>query len=179
MPNRRAADRDDLERMLGRVGDAMTATVVFVTPDMELGTAARLLEKAGVSGAPVLEEERVVGVVTLQDVFTRMPVPDSNAQTSGPFHRWERTLNELSLRTATFVRDVCSHHALTVSATAPLAEAASLMATARVNRLPVVDADGRLCGVIARDDVVRAVARAYEAAAKRRSDRVLAAAATS
>jgi CBS domain-containing protein len=126
----------------------------------------------------VVDEGRVVGVITLQDVLTRIPVTDPNAQTTGPFHRWERAQNELSLRTATFVRDVCSHHALTVSPHAPLAAAAALMAAARVNRLPVVDEEGRLAGVLARDDVVRTVARAYEEALERRTRRVLTATVT-
>jgi CBS domain-containing protein len=166
MPARRIDDRKQLERVLGSVGDAMTATVVYVTADMELGTAARLLEKAGVSGAPVVDGSRVVGVVTLQDVLSRVPLPGAQVETSGPFHRWERALNELSLRTATLVGDVCSHHPLTVGIDEPLAAAASLMAAGRVNRLPVVDADASLCGIVARDDVVRVVARAYDGSAQ-------------
>jgi CBS domain-containing protein len=175
MATRRLDDRTHMERILGTVGDAMTATVVYVTPDMELGTAARLLERSGVSGAPVVEEGGVVGVVTIQDIFGRLPLPGTQIETSGPFHRWERALNELSRRTATLVRDVCSYRALTVEAGTPLAAAASLMAAGRINRLPVVDANGALCGVVARDDVVRAVAEAYDRAAVRETENLAAA----
>ncbi len=175
MATRRLEDRKDLERILGTVGDAMTATVVYVTPDMELGTAVRLMESSGVSGAPVVEEGRVLGVVTLQDIFNRLPLPGTHVETTGPFHRWERALNELSLRTATLVRDVCSYRALTVEADAPIAAAASLMASGRVNRLPVVDAKGVVCGMVTRGDVLRAVGEAYDRGAWRRSERLAAA----
>jgi predicted transcriptional regulator len=178
MAMRRVDDRKALDEMLGSVGDSMTATVTYVTPDMELGTAARLLENAGVSGAPVVEEDRVLAVVTLQDVLSRIPLPRARAQTTGPFHRWERALNQLSLRSATLVRDVCSGQALTVSVDTPLAAAASLMAAGRVNRLPVVDSEGRLLGIVARDDVVRAVAGAHDGTAWHRNEDLLAAPAT-
>jgi CBS domain-containing protein len=49
--------------------------------------------------------------------------------------------------------------AVTASADEPLVEAVVRMAKARIDRLPVVDRDGRPVGILARDDVVRVLAR--------------------
>ena len=58
---------ETLDRQLGSVGDAMRADVLVLTPETPGDVAARRLERAGVSGAPVVRHGRVVGVVTLRD----------------------------------------------------------------------------------------------------------------
>jgi CBS domain-containing protein len=152
-------EQDQLERLLGTIEDAMTRQVVYVSSDMELGTAARLMESAGVSGAPVLDDDRLVGMVTLSDMFSRLPVRPQQVETSGPFHRWERALAQLSIRGSATVRDVLTPQVTTVRPDDPLALAALLMVRSRVNRLAVADAPGHVCGILTRDDVLRVVAR--------------------
>jgi len=84
----------------------MTREVLTVSPDSGLGVAARALEAAGVSGAPVVEGGKVVGIVTLQDLLSRAPATAGEIQTTGPFHRVEHLLTEISTRTGVAVRDV-------------------------------------------------------------------------
>lgn len=158
----RASARVDprrLEGALGTVEEAMTVDVTFVTPDMELGAAARLLELAGVTGAPVVDGSKVVGIVTLGDLLSRIPVPTGKVETTGPFHRWEHVLASLSSRTGLTVGDVMTRRVVTVTVTEPLTRAARLMAKGRISRLPVVDGHGHLRGILSREDVVAAVAR--------------------
>jgi CBS domain-containing protein len=151
------------DRLLGRVGGAMTATVVSVSPNDSLATAARELEAAGVSGAPVLDGGTVVGIVTLGDLLSRIRGPVGRVQTTGPFHRAEPILAEISRRTGARVRDVMTTGVITVRADAPLTLAARKMADGRINRLPVIDERGTLCGILTRDDIVAAVGRLSEA----------------
>jgi CBS domain-containing protein len=150
-------EQEHLQRLLGSVEDAMTRQLVYVSSDMELGTAARLMESAGVSGAPVLDDGRLVGVVSLKDMFSRLPVPPQQVETSGPFHRWERALAQLSIRGGVTVRDVLPQ-VTTIRPDEPLALAVLLMVRCRINRLPVADAPGHVCGIVTRDDVLRAIA---------------------
>jgi len=137
----------------------MTREVLTVSPDSGLGVAARALEAAGVSGAPVVEGGKVVGIVTLQDLLSRAPATAGEIQTTGPFHRVEHLLTEISTRTGVAVGDVMTAPVTIVRADTPLARAARLMTGAGINRLPVVDEQERPCGILTRDDIVAAVGK--------------------
>ena len=139
----------DLPTALGTVGEAMTATVVTVTPDMAAGEALGLLRRKGIGGAPAVRDGRVVGIVTVSDLAGPHPYP----MQTGPFPRpgngpagW-------------CVADLMTGSAVTAAADEPLAEAVLRMAQSRVDRLPVVDEDARPTGIVAREDVVRIIAR--------------------
>ena len=83
--------RHPLDRLLGTVADAMHADVLALDPDTPADVAAHRLERAGVSGAPVVRHGRVVGVVTLRDLFAAIAINDPATQTTGPFLRHERS----------------------------------------------------------------------------------------
>ncbi|HET8525082.1 MAG TPA: CBS domain-containing protein [Actinomycetota bacterium] len=143
------SERSELADALGTVADAMTRTVISVPPDMPASEALAYLYRSGVGGAPVVEHERVEGVVTTSDLAAPRPF----ARETGPFLRPHNGGSEWR------VRDLMTESALTASADEPLVEAVVRMARARVDRLPVVDQDRRPVGIVARDDVVRALAR--------------------
>ncbi|HZC98871.1 MAG TPA: CBS domain-containing protein [Actinomycetes bacterium] len=146
-------DHQAPQQLLGTVGQAMTTPVLVLDADTPADVAARRLERSGVSGAPVLDRGRVVGVITLADLLARpmpgLPVP----QISGPFLRHEHLLASLQ------VWQLMTVEPIVVAADQPLLDAALLMDQHQVNRLPVVDEQGRPVGIIARDDVIRALAR--------------------
>jgi CBS domain-containing protein len=134
---------------LGTVGAAMTRTVMWVSPDMSATDALAYLFRQGVGGAPVVDHERVEGVVTISD----LAAPHPYARETGPFLRPHNGGAEWQ------VRDLMTDNAVTASQDEPLIEAVVRMARARVDRLPVVDRDGRPVGIVARDDVVRVLSR--------------------
>lgn len=140
------------EARFGTVRDAMTTRVVTLEPGMRANEAALMLTEAGVAGGPVVEKGKVVGVITLRDLLEREGT--TAHQRTGPFLRGERRLSHLT------VADVMTKDVLTTRTDWPLARAITAMEEAGVNRLPVVDHEGRPVGIIARDDVLRAVARA-------------------
>lgn len=141
-----------LDRLLGTVGDAMQPEVLVLDLDTPADVAARRLERAGVSGAPVVRRGQVVGVVTLRDLFDAIAIEDQAARTTGPFLRHEHQL--ASYR----VGKLMTHQPATALARWPLTRAVTLMVELGVNRLPVLDDDGRPIGILARDDILRAVA---------------------
>jgi CBS domain-containing protein len=139
-----------LRELLGTVGDAMTCKLVLLDADTPADSAARRLERAGVSGAPVVDRGRVVGVATLRDLLTPLaPL----APTTGPFLRHEHHLAGIR------VRELMTNEPATARSDWPLARAVLLLDEAGINRLPVVDPSGRPVGILTRDDVLRAIAR--------------------
>jgi IMP dehydrogenase len=148
---------DDDPGVLGLVEDVMTRDVVTISDDEPLSYAARELERAGVSGAPVLREGRVVGIITLSDLLAHVGGRPAQVSTTGPFHRVEHLLADAS--PGAIVREAMTSRVRTVMVQDTLVEAARIMIEAGVNRLPVVDERGSPCGIVTRDDVVAAVAR--------------------
>jgi CBS domain-containing protein len=140
-----------LLRLLGTVGDAMTSRVVALAADLPADVAVRRLEHAGVSGAPVVEGGRVVGVATVRDLLTPVALPPP-AMTSGPFLRREQLVARFR------VADLMSGEPFVARADWPLGRAVLVMDETGVNRLPVVDRDGRPVGILTRDDVMSTLA---------------------
>jgi CBS domain-containing protein len=142
-------ERSELAEALGTVDGAMTKSVVSVPRDMPASEALAYLIRHGVGGAPVVEGDRVVGVVTTSD----LAAPHPYARETGSFPRPHNGGSEWQ------VRDLMTESTVTASPDEPLVDAVVRMARARVDRLPVVDHDGRSIGILARDDVVRVLAR--------------------
>jgi CBS domain-containing protein len=138
-----------LDRHLGTVDDAMTRDVVLLAADMTAEMALRRLDQKAVSGAPVVDHGRVVGVVTRRDLLVPTLL-DNPPDDQGPGPR-----NRL---TGLRVYDLMSGEPVTVEPDCPLMQAVRTMRGHGVNRLPVVDHAGRPIGVLTRDDVLRAVA---------------------
>jgi CBS domain-containing protein len=115
-----------------RVGDVMMPEVRSVTRDTSVQHAARVMREADVGALPVVDGDRVVGVVTDRDIAVRA-VGDGK----GP---------------DTPVAEVASADVVSVRPEQDLDEALRLMAQHQVRRLPVVEQDGRLVGIFAQAD---------------------------
>lgn len=143
-------DRARLMDLLGTVRHAMSTSVVNLSPDTPRFEAVGILRRRRVGGAPVVENGRVIGVATESDLLALAP----HSQTTGPFLRPRQRGTEWC------VRDAMTRTVIVASPDEPLGAAVVKMYDAGVNRLPVVDDDGQTVGIIARDDVLRAVAGA-------------------
>lgn len=142
-----------------KVRDLMTTDAITTTPEAPLKEAARTMVREKVSGLPVLQDGKLVGIVTEGD-FLRQ-----EANRDQPYR--------LSLLEALFgdggaepavetVGEVMSEPVITITADATVSEAARVMSHRKVKRLPVVDDDGSLIGVISRADVVNAFTKPDE-----------------
>ena len=125
------------------VVDLVAGDPIVVAPDASITVAARMLADYEIGGVPVVDDGRLLGVVSRTDLVRLWASPDTSTD-------W-RSLA---------VRAVMTQPAVTVRASATLQEAAHLMADRNVARLVVVGEDpGVAVGVISDTDLVRAIGR--------------------
>ncbi|QPK50336.1 CBS domain-containing protein [Streptomyces gardneri] len=130
----------------------MTHTAVAIGRDAPYKEIVALLDQWKVSALPVLEGEgRVVGVVSEADL---LPKEEFRLDTPRPGE-----FGEAAKAGALRAGEIMSSPAVTVHADATLAEAARIMATRRVKRLPVVNDIGMLEGVVSRSDLLKVFLR--------------------
>jgi CBS domain-containing protein len=143
-----------------KVRDLMTTDPITTTPDTPLKEAARLMVRHKVSGLPVLSGDKVVGIVTEGD-FLRQ---EANRDQPYRFSLLDALFGDepAAPPAADTVGQVMTEQVLTVAPDASLSEAARIMSSRRVKRLPVVGPDGTLLGVISRADVVNAFTKPDE-----------------
>jgi CBS domain-containing protein len=144
-----------------KVADVMTVDVVTVDKETSLRDVAALLTERRISGLPVVDEGRVVGVVSEGDILAKER--GRTAKRRGLFGVLleDRAAAELKLEART-AGAAMTAPALTIAPDRPVAEAAATMVDEGVNRLPVVSAGGELLGIVTRADLVRAFVRTDE-----------------
>ena len=133
------------------VSDVMTSSVVFVREDADFKEMVTVMRSRRVSALPVLDAaHRVIGVVSEADLLAKEAEPELPRG----LIRLAWRLNQRSKAAGMRAAEVMAKPAITIGEDAPVAEAARLMQTRRVKRLPVVDDHGRLCGIVSRTDVL-------------------------
>lgn len=139
----------------------MTADVVVAQPEWSLKQAARAMIEAGVSGLPVEGPDgSVVGIITEADF-----IETEAGRTAGRQRLFDAVFGEKRTRLPSTVEAAMTKYPIMVDRNATIAEAARLMADRKVKRLPVVDPDGRLEGIVSRADILVAFARDDQAIA--------------
>jgi CBS domain-containing protein len=142
-----------------RVRDVMTTDVATVAPDTELRDVAAVLVQKRISGVPVVERGRVVGVVSERDIlFKERPSTGLNRSVLASLMDDGDLMLKIEARTALAAM---TSPAITIGPARSVADAAALMLEERISRLPVVDGT-ELVGIVTRHDLVRAFARADE-----------------
>lgn len=144
-----------------RVKDVMTNLVVMVYPNDPIQQVASRLVRNRISGAPVVREGKVLGVISEADISRALVGPanvDRGLVTADVLSLILRTVpsEHKHLRVAT---DVMSAPAITVGPEDSLFKAAQLLDRHSIKRLPVVDDDGYLVGILSRGDLVRSMTR--------------------
>ncbi|WP_405531149.1 CBS domain-containing protein [Streptomyces canus] len=133
------------------VADVMTRTVVGLVSDTVFKDIVKAMGRWRISALPVVDaDHRVLGVVSEADLLAkeefRSGDPDRYARL--------RRLCDLAKAGARTAGELMTAPAVTVRGDATLAQAARTMARAKVKRLPVVDADGVLKGIVSRSDLL-------------------------
>lgn len=153
--------------------DVMHPKVRTVGPDTSLPDLDRAFLEERVSGFPVVEDGRLVGVVSRSDIVRKLAAEQSYAEYLTDSHfdvgGFEESLpaeplSEIASRAgarlgSATVKDMMSRNPVTVSVNDPVSEVARLMVERRIHRVPVVS-DGRLEGIITSLDLVRLLAGA-------------------
>lgn len=118
-----------------KVRDVMVEDVKFCSPEMNLGTVAETLWKEGVGTLPVVEDGRVLGVITDRDIAIALGTRNAKAGD-------------------TLVREVALPKLFYCAPEDDIHVALQTMRAQRVRRLPVMDSKGNLEGILCLDDII-------------------------
>ncbi len=129
------------------VADVLLTDVVVVSSRSTVAEVADQLERAHVSGAPVVDGDRLVGVVTMGDLRRWLAATNPDELDPVAAARWSGPGSLHGKRLA----DLLSRRPVVARPQWPLAKAAELLEATGFQRLPVLDDAERLVGVIARD----------------------------
>ena len=148
--------------------DVMTSKVITVTSGTLVSEIARLLFESRISALPVVDGERLVGIVSEADLLHRYEIGTDCALGGDPW--WMRLFSadrspaEYVKSHARYARDIMTREVATVAPDTPLAAIATLLEKRRIKRVPVLD-DGQLVGIVSRSDLVHAMVSAARAGA--------------
>jgi CBS domain-containing protein len=153
-----------------RVADVMTTQVLTVQPETTLKEVAELLGARGISGAPVVDASGLVlGVVSEADILAKERRPPRRTRVDRLLGR-EMHDPKADARTA---GEAMTAPAVTIGADRRVDAAAAMMLDRSVNRLPVIDREGLLVGIVTRADLVRAFVHTDEQIEREIHDEVL------
>ncbi|WP_407355622.1 CBS domain-containing protein [Methanolobus sp. WCC5] len=147
------------------VKDVMNPNVVTCSPDTPIREVATLLKQNSISGLPVVEDGEVVGIVSEGDILRLLEIPKHGGLwLPSPFEvievpirellNWEETKNMLEDIGSKPVREIMKRSVYTISPERSIEDASSIISRHRINRLPVVDEDGQLVGIVTRGDII-------------------------
>ena len=150
------------------VRDTMTKEPVTCASTAPLREAVALMKKHHIGGLPVMEGEKLVGILTESDIIAQLEtgrisddlwLPSPLELIELPvreFINWEKTKHALTNIGDTPVKKVMTHPVITVTEEMDIEEAAALMLKERIVRLPVVRGKA-LVGILTRADIVQAI----------------------
>ena len=155
------------------VKDIMTTRVIWVKKDASFRDMAAALRKHRVSAFPVLDDDgKVIGVVSEADLLTKEALGLEPQGMPGMITGLLRHKEHEKARGIT-AGDVMTSPAVVVTPDDTVERAARLMYTRKVKRLPVVDANGHLAGIVSRADVLSVFDRPDEQIRTEIRDRVI------
>ncbi|MCH7584611.1 MAG: CBS domain-containing protein [Acidobacteria bacterium] len=143
-----------------KVRDLMTTDPLTVSADTLLKDAARAMVRNRVSGLPVIGDGALIGIVTEGD-FLRQ---EANRDQPYRFSLLDALFGEgpADPPAVETVVEVMTEDVITIQPEATIGQAARVMVNKQVKRLPVIDEDGTLIGIISRADVVNAFTKPDE-----------------
>ncbi len=143
------------------VKDVMHKGPITVTPIMRCDEAVRVFLEHGVSGAPVIESEKLVGFLSEKDLFRAM-FPDYKEFYQTPESSLDYDRLEIGARSAAecSVEKVMSTRVLTATPETPVVKIGAQMVASGMHHVPVVE-DGKVIGMVSRGDIYRAILHRY------------------
>jgi len=123
-----------------KVGQAMVREVITVPPQSTMAEFREVLRANRISGTPVVEEGRMIGIVSLEDLIEALAAGEMNAT----------------------VDQKMTPDPMTIYADEPLVHAVSKFSRFRFGRFPVINREGELIGILTQGDIVRAMLRQLE-----------------
>jgi CBS domain-containing protein len=156
-----------------KVKDAMNIDVITCKPDDPVSTLVDLFKNNHISGMPVVENEKVVGIVSETDLLKLFKTPEISVDMLLPspfeiiemplrsvirFEEFKKALEDIRMKP---VRDIMKKKIYSISPDSTLEDASNMMVRYRVNRLPVIE-NGKLVGILVRSDIIRCLSKEQE-----------------
>lgn len=150
--------------MTKTVAEVMTANPITVEAQTPLNEALKIMAEKKISGLPVVDGEgKLIGVLSETDLMWQetgveprpyIMILDSIIYLQNPL-RYEKEIHKALGQT---VGEVMSEKPIATSPEKPLREAARLMHDKKVSRLPAIDSEGKVVGILTRGDIIRNMA---------------------
>lgn len=149
-----------------KVKDIMNSNVVVCHPDTTISAVSQLLKSHKISGMPVTENEKVVGIISEGDILKLLEIPkhDSGLWLPSPFEiieipireliNWEETKGMLENIGSKPIKEIMKTNVHVISPENDIEEAIRMLSKNNINRLPVVQND-KLIGIITRGDILQ------------------------
>ncbi len=130
-----------------RVKNYMTRNPVTISPDTTLPEANRIMKEKGIRRLPVVKDGKMLGIVSLSDV-----------QEAGPSDATSLSIWEMNYLLAKLeIASIMTKDPVTVTEETAMGEVARLMLENKIGGIPVVDAQGKLVGIITESDIFREI----------------------
>jgi len=143
-----------------KVANVMSRQVDYISAEDKVEYASRLIFGRGINGLPVCKDNKVIGFLTEQDIISKV-FPSFQEYVADPVHNqnFEEMEQKMSEVFKIKVEKIMNKNVVTVKSSTPLLEAQSIMKVHNIGRLPVVDEDMKLIGIISNSDVFKAIVR--------------------
>jgi len=149
------------------VKDVMSKNVITISPEESISDAIEKMAKNNISGLIVVDNNKVVGVISESDVLkvlgSEFPEIKASANLTLSIllllESGVKMIREMKKIGKLKVKDVMSKKVFFVKPEDTILEAARMMSKKDVRRLPVIDEDDKLVGVISRTDILRALVK--------------------
>jgi CBS domain-containing protein len=146
--------------------DIMTQEVISVSSDLVVEKLALILLENKISGVPVMDDGRMVGVATENDLIDQtknvhIPTVISILDSFLFLESTQKMDDEIKKMTGRTAGDICTKKPNVVTPDTPLSDVASIMADQKIHTLPVMEND-QLVGVIGKSDIIRTIIKVID-----------------
>ncbi|MGO9386982.1 MAG: CBS domain-containing protein [Methanobacterium sp.] len=155
-----------------KVKDAMEKLVIKFHVDDKITDIAQTLRENKISGAPIVDkEDKVIGIISEGDIMRLLEVhsPRINLILPSPLdwielpirmkYEFDEIAEDMNKAASVHISEIMTKKVITTKEDDDISDAAQLMDTHSVNRLPVVDDEGKLIGIVTRGDLISALVR--------------------
>jgi len=125
------------------VSEIMTKKVIACSPDDEVDNVWRLMQNQSFAGLPVVKKDKLVGIITQKDLLeSRTTLPTFESK-KGRF------------RASSTISSIMNTTVIAAKPSTRISEVAKLMISKNIGRIPIKDSNGRLIGIVDREDVAK------------------------
>lgn len=142
--------------------DIMTQNVTACLTETKLEDIVKTLAENEISGLPVIDaSKKVVGIISESDLLLadQMEAPRMKTALFGFYILRQSVMDRMAELRGIRAEDLMTKHVVSFHPETPVREIASTLADKKINRVPIVDNEGKLVGIISRADIIKAMAQ--------------------